>query len=194
MRPLAGLGSRYPPALAMGQRHAAIKPRRGLERHPWAPQGLHPDKTAVQPTAFGLEARSVDLDTPRAQDLQPSAIHLGVGIRHAHHDACDPLLDEAGRAGRRPAKMAAGLEVDVGRSAAGRPTPAGEVSERRDLRMPRAAAGVIPLPDHLAIADNHAANHRVGRGGSLAMGGQGESAAHVIFVYLTNGNFSGYGV
>ena len=120
----------------MGQRHTAVKPRRGLERHPWAPQGLHPDKATVQPAALGLEARPVDLDAPRAQDIQSSAVHPGVGVRHARHDACDPLLDEAGRTGRRPAEMAAGLQVDVDRGTAGRPTPAGEVRERGDLRMP----------------------------------------------------------
>src|SRR5699024_372487 len=96
-------------------------------------------------------------------------------------------------AGRRAAVVAARLERDVGRRAAGVGAATLHISERAHFGMSLTGALVPTLADHPTVAHQHAADTRVGRSRVPAIARQFDGAGHVLPVLhrqLSSGSIS----
>ncbi len=102
-------------------------------------------------------------------------VRLRLGVDDTGHSCLRDLL----RARARLSRMAAGLEVDIERRPGGI-GPRG--AQCRDLGVRAAEFRMVALADHVAIADDHGAHHRIGRHPTPAALGQLEGPPHKALV------------
>ena len=109
-------------------------------------------------TALQVAGRDLDLDVCRAQALEALPADLRRRISRRADDARDAGLDQRVGTWRLTSVVRAGLERHV----RGRTLRSGGAGQQR-VRLGMALAGtdVPPLAEHLAVADDHAADHRV---------------------------------
>ena len=103
-----------------------------------------------------------DLDAAVAEDARAAAGGLLARIVGGDHDAGDPGLEDRLDAGRLPPLVGAGLERHVHRRPGRVLAPRAAVRQRRPLGVQPAELGVEALADHLAVADDHGADQRIG--------------------------------
>ncbi len=110
-----------------------------------------------------------------------SARGLGVGIGQADDHVPDARREHGFRAGGRLAVMVAGLKRDHERAGRRINASGGGVRQTFDLGV-ALAAGVVPAARHdFAVAHEHRAYRRIGRGGPAAPFGQRDRLAHEGF-------------
>ncbi len=167
-----------PLAAAVVQRGAAVERGGHLDTHP-GQAARHPiDKADVELACFFFEQAATHVHAGFAQPLQATAGNRRVRVFHGRHHARDAGAHQRVRAGRRPAKMAAGLERDKGRGTLGIVPARRGILERLDLGVILPGGLGEALADDLAVLGQNAANARVGRGGVHATLGERESLCH----------------
>ena len=125
--------------------------------------GVLAERLVEQPRPGGqLAVGDHDLDALVAQDPEPAAGGLLGRVVGGDDHARDAGLEDRVRARRRLAVVAARLERDVHRRAARVGVAAGR-GERLALGVRPAVGGVEALAEHLAVADDDGADHRIGR-------------------------------
>ncbi len=107
-------------------------------------------------------------DSSRFQFVDAAAVDQRERIFHGDHDPSDAGDDQRLRAGRRFALVAAWFERDIYGRAPKRSLV--DLLQRDNLGVWAAKLLVPTLADDLAVADDHAADHRVGLDGTLAAG------------------------
>ena len=117
----------------------------------------------------------IDFDAGVAQFLDAAGGDF-VRIAHGDDDARDAGGDDGVDAGRRAAVVGARFERDDHRRAAGV-----DAAQRFDLRVRFAGAVMPSLGDHVSVAHDDAADHRIRADGVAAARGELEGAAHEVF-------------
>jgi len=164
-----------PFAVAAGERGAAVQAHRELHAQP-RPAALHArQEAAVDLARLRFHQADRHLDPRRAQALVTGAVHLRERIAHRTDHACHAGFDQRIGTGRGAAGMRAGLERDVGGGAT-RAIARGAQREHFGMRLP--GTRVEAFADHLAIAHQHAAHHRVRLGRVRAALGEPQRARH----------------
>ena len=152
-----------PPARAVDERGAAVEARRDLEPHPRQAARHARDEADVELARLALQQPDATVD---AGGAQPRRAVRGRRIRigHRRHDARDAGGEDRVDAGRRPAVVVAGLERHVQRAPRGSWPRARASASASASAWAFAGARVPALADHGAVANDHAADARIGRG------------------------------
>ncbi len=118
--------------------------------------------------------------TPRARNrAMPAPRDVGIRVFDGDDHASHAGVDQRIRARRRAAFVRAGLEGDVGGGAA---CPLPRRPQRVGLGMRTTGRLGRALPDRRAVADEQAADPRIGRRVTTGDRGQGESPPHELGV------------
>ena len=176
MHPGACGGSADPLTGAIGQGRSAIQAHRPLEKAP-GPTGAHAvHEGAILLGSFCLQHTGDHLHAGIAQPLQTTTGNTGIGIGECHHHPSDPCLDQGVRAGRGAAVMAARLQGDDDRAAAGGITGLGQGPH---FGMGFTRPGMKPLPHQRAGGiEHHRAHQGIRTRGTIGQGRQFQGPTH----------------
>ncbi len=174
-----GGGTGDPLRRAVGRRGAAVDAEGGLDQAEGAPG------TPVVEVGGELEGRGVgadaqvDRDPGRPQPGDALPRHQGRDRRARRRPGAIPACDQGVGTGRGPAVVAARFEGHVGGGVPGRVAGGGQ-SDGLGVGPPRRLGG--PGADHDAVADEHAADPRVGGGPAPGPRGEAHGVGHALLV------------
>ena len=153
--------SRDPSGVSGSGGDPAVQGGRQLERDEGKPLGDVLDEGLVQAAAFLLPHRHLDPNAGLPECVYPAAGHHRIGVHHPRHHPPYAGVDE--RLGTRggAAEVAARLQIDVERGAAGR---VARLPERHHLRVIVAGPGMIAAPHDAAVPHRHRSHHGVRTG------------------------------
>jgi hypothetical protein len=164
---------------AVGERGLAVKRGGDLHAHPRPATRHARDKPDVRFARLVLQQAGMHFQAGSTEPREAVAGHLRVRVLHRGDDAPHLRRDQRLDARRRTPVMTAGLEREVDRRSggalAGRP-------QRVGFRMGLAGARVEPFADDRAVADDHAADARIGSRGEQAARRERERARHEMLV------------
>ncbi len=171
---LARLGARDPLGATALVGEQSVERARHLERDE-RPVGtlLRPQERCVQRGSFLAHQSFIHLDA-RLSQLVCATAGLGRGVpQRQHHTGYARPEDRVG-ARRCLPRVIARFEAHHHGGARG----IGAIAERRDFGVRFPILRVIPLPDHLTVAQQHRTHERVGRDSTPAPPGEGDRARH----------------
>jgi hypothetical protein len=106
-----------------------------------------------------LEEPLLDGETRLAERPEPTSVDDGIRVARRRDHAFDAGGDQGACARRRPAVMITRLQGHERRRAG---SAISRQPQRHDLRVLRAGTRVPPLADHAPIANEYAADQRIG--------------------------------
>ncbi len=173
-----------PLAAAVAERAFAVQAGPQLDRHP-RPLLRHAlDEALVQLGGLGGQQAMFGNHARRRQPRQTAPSHQRIGVGHRRHHAADASGNQRVGARRGAAVVAAWLQRHIGGGAGGLGAGFGQ----RVHFGVRLTGAVVPAAAHqLAIAHQHAAHARIGRGGEEALGGQAQGLRHPGVVFGAEG-------
>ncbi len=135
-----------------------------------------------------LEDAESDFDSGGAEFGDALAADLGVGVFGGDDDTGDAGGDEGVGAGAGSSVVGAGLEGDVGGGSGGVEAAFAGLLEGGDLGVVAVVVEVSAFGEDFVVADEDAADLRVGRGESHGFASEGEGSLHEGFVVERGGH------
>lgn len=162
----------------------AIGGEGGLEGDKGAAGADEVREGVVELSGLRLADAEHDFDADGAELCEASTADCGVGVFGGDDSAGDAGGDEGVGTGAGAAVVGAGLESDVGGGAAGIEATVGGELEGDDLGVVAMLVEVSTLGEDLVVADEEAADRRVGAGEGGGSGGEREGPLHEVLVLL----------
>jgi hypothetical protein len=167
-----------PTLIVLGRGDFPVERHRGLHRHQ-GQSGAHEVKESLVQLrgARSVTLSDFDFDAGVAKLCESSAAHLRVGIFQRRDHLLNPGGEDSLGAWRSASMKGVRLERHIhgraARSFAG-------LLDGQDFGMFHAFRGIEPAADHLAIANNHRAYRRIGRGAADAACSQFQGLVQIL--------------